>query len=61
VTNHAARLVDTPAQVMGPVVVELFVHERAVAIIRKVFTNCVKSIFKEVGIFLLLSCQVEVY
>ena len=60
VTNYAAGLMNTPAEVMAPVVVELLVHERAVTIVREVFANSVKSILKEVGVLLLFCCQVEV-
>ena len=45
---------------MGPVVVELFVHERAVTIIGEVFANGIEGILQEVGVFLLLGCKIKV-
>ena len=60
VTHNAACLVNPPLQIVRPILIELFVHEGAVAIIREVLTNRVEGIFQELGIALFSGGEIEV-
>ena len=60
VTHNATGLVDAPLEIMGPVVEELLVHERAVAVIREVIADGVEGVLKECGVALLTRRQVEI-
>ena len=55
VTNNAPCLMNPPLQVMGPIFIELLVHEGAIAIIRKMLANRVKSVFEERSVVLITS------
>ena len=55
VTHNAPCLMNPPLQVMGPVFIELLVHERAVAIIREMLANRVESIFEKRSVVLISS------
>ena len=59
-THNATGLVDAPLEIMGPVVEELLVHERAVAVIREVIADGVEGVLKECGVALLTRRQVEI-
>ena len=60
VTHHATRLVNTPLEVMGPVLIELLVHEGAVAVVREVFADGVERVLEELGVTFLTCGQVEI-
>ena len=58
VTNNTAGLVNTPLQIVCPIFVKLLIHEGAVAVIREVLTNQVKSVFEELSISLVTCSKV---
>ena len=60
VTHNASSLVNTPLQVMGPVLIELLVHEGAVSIVREVFANGVERIFQKLCVVIVASSQIKV-
>ena len=45
---------------MGPVFIELFVHEGAVAIIREMFADRIERILKEFGVVFFACCKIEI-
>jgi len=60
VANHAASLVNAPFQIVGPVLIELFVHEGAVAIVGEVLTDRVERVFQELGVAFFPRSEVQV-
>ena len=45
VTNDTTGLMNAPGEIMGPVIIELLVHKRAIAVVREVFADGVECVF----------------
>merc|ERR1711934_1022803 len=60
VANDTTGLVNSPLQIMRPVIKELFVHEGAVAVIGEMITDGIERVFEKLCVVFFASCKIQV-